>query len=191
MKFAAPLCLTAILALLSGCSSMKVSSKQTADFNFSSVKTFEWVQAPKKILDEDDTLLNESVQRALNNALSERGWKQVLETANADIQVVYYIKLAEHEEYTGPTDRDATRVTGGFTYKKSNESWGYTDQEPDLNVYTIAIGTLELLLYDAESGRMIWTGTLQTRLDRSTPLNQQQEMLRKIAAKITHKIPAE
>ena len=190
MKYAAPLCLSAAPALLSGCSSMKVSSELTADFNYSTVKSYEWVQAPKKILDEDDTYLNESVQKALNNVLSERGWQQTLETADADLQIVYYIKLVEHEEYTGPADSAESRVTGGFTYDKNKGNWGYKDQEPDLNVYTIEVGTLTLLLYNADSGEKIWTGTLQTRLDRTTPLDQQQRMLRKIAKKIIHKIPA-
>ncbi|MDF7801213.1 DUF4136 domain-containing protein [Pontiellaceae bacterium B1224] len=168
---------------------MKVTSEEVADFDYPAAATYEWIQAPVTVLEEDDTYLNENVQIALNNALSERGWKQVLETEQADIQVVYYIKLAEQEEVTGPTETDATRVTGGFTYNKSSESWSYADQNPDLIVYTIEIGTLSLLIYDAENGQKIWSGSLQTRLDRTTPLDKQPELLRNIARKITAKIP--
>jgi len=189
MKYTTALLLSAVTALLNGCSSMKVTSEAAAAFDYPSGATYQWIQAPQTILEEDDTYLNENVQQALNNALSERGWKQTVETDQADIRIVYYIKLAEQEEYTGPSGADDTRVTGGFTYNKSSKSWGYNDQNPDLNVYTIEIGTLVLLLYDAENGHKIWTGSLETRLDRTTPLDKQPELLRKIARKITAKIP--
>ena len=189
MKYVAPLFLSAAMALLSGCSSMKVSSQKTGDFDFSSVNTYEWVQAPQKILDEDDTYLNEKVHVVLNNELSSRGWNQVMVTDQADLQAVYYIKLAEHEEYTTPFSSDESRATGGFTYDTNKGNWGYNDQAPDLNVYTIEVGTLTLLLYNADTGEKIWTGTLQTRLDRATPLDKQQKKLRRIAEKIIAKIP--
>ncbi|MEI6891657.1 MAG: DUF4136 domain-containing protein [Pontiella sp.] len=187
MKYATPLCLTALIALLSGCSSMKVTSEKSADFDYSAVQTYQWVPAPQKILDEDGTLLNESLQQALNRELKAHAWKEVLTTEPADLQVVYYIKLTEHEEYTGPADNAPSRLTGGFTYNKG--SWGYKDQQPDLNVYTVEVGTVSLLLYNAKTGQKIWTGTLQTRLDRTTPLDQQQKKLHLIARKITDELP--
>lgn len=189
MKYTTALFLAAATTLLSGCSSMKVTSEEVIDFDYPSAATYQWIPAPNPILEEDDTYLNENVQQALNNALSERGWQQTVETDPADLQVVYYIKLAEQEEYSGPGEKDDTRVTGGFTYNKSSSSWGYNDQNPDLNVYTIDIGTLALLIYDAENGQKIWSGSLETRLDRTTPLDKQPELLRKIARKITAKIP--
>jgi hypothetical protein len=190
MKYAAPLFFSTALLILSGCSSLKVSSEKITPYDYKSVNSYEWVSAPKKILAEDDTFFNENVHTALNNELAGRGWKQVMESDKADLQIVYYIKLAEHEEYTAPVNQDETRVTGGFTFDKDKGKWGYNDQDPDLNVYTIEVGTLSLLIYDADTGEKVWTGTLQTRLDRTTPLDKQPELLARIARKIVGKIPS-
>lgn len=179
--------------MLTGCTSMKIKSDQVSDYDFSSVDTYEWVRAPEKILNEDDTYLSEDVQIALNNQLAGRSWNQVLETDKADIQIVYYIKLEEHQEYAGSPSpgNDEPRSTAGFTYNTSKGTWGYNDQESDLNVYSVEVGTLTLLIYDAETGNKLWVGTLETRLDRSTPVEKRKEMLTKIARRITAKIPVE
>ncbi len=181
--------LVALIACVSGCSSMKVSSEKSGDFDFSAVKTYEWVRAPAEILNEDDTVLNEDLHKLLNNQLAGRGWEQVMISDKADTQVVYYIKLSEHEEYTSAARDDESRVTGGFTYDNDKGAWGYKDQAPDLNVYTVETGTLTLLIYDAEANAKVWQGTLQTKLDRGAPLEKQRLMLAEVANKITAKIP--
>ncbi|VGO13356.1 hypothetical protein PDESU_01912 [Pontiella desulfatans] len=190
MKITTGLLFVATLTTLTACTSMKVDSEQNPDFDFSGVETYEWVQPPAKILDEEDTILNGNMQMALNNELSARGWKQVLDSDQADIQVVYYIKLAEHEEYTTPPSEGEPRLTGGgFTFNNDSGKWGYSDQSPDLNVYTVEIGTLSLLVYDTRNNEKAWSGTLQTKLNRSMPQEKQKEHLRRIARKITTRIP--
>jgi hypothetical protein len=191
MKLMPPLFLIAAFTLLCGCSSMKVTSEKVANFDFASVKTYEWVQAPEKILNEEDTYVNEQVLTAMNNQFAAREWQEVNESSQADIQVVYYIKQAEHKEYTESVSNEESRLTGGFTYDKSKDGWGYHDQSPDLNVYTIEVGTLTVLLYDAHTGEKIWIGTLKTRLDRTAPLERQQRMMRRVAAKMIHQIPGQ
>lgn len=190
MKFSVFTLLALAALLFSGCSKLKVKSDTLSDYDFSNVKTYEWVQAPDEVINEDDTYISENVQIALNNELSGRGWEQVLETDKADIQIIYYVKLAEHEEYTGPANSgEESQLTGGFTYNNSKGSWGYNEGQSDLNVYTIEVGTLTLLIYHADTGEKLWSGTLETRLDRTTPVDKQKEMLAKIAQKIISRIP--
>ncbi|QBG47729.1 DUF4136 domain-containing protein [Verrucomicrobia bacterium S94] len=175
--------------MLTGCSSLKVHSRQAVDFDFGSVKTYKWVSAPQNILNEDDTYLHENVQIALNNQLMQRGWTPVPESDDANVQIVYYIKLMEHQEYAGTPTQEESRVTGGFTYNADKGSWGYSDQPSDLNIYNIEIGTLTLLIYSAQSGEKIWDGTLETRIDRSSPVEKQQRLLNQIAFRIIDEIP--
>ncbi len=191
MKFSV-LSLLALTALLfSGCAKLKVQSDTLSNYDFSNVKTYEWVQAPDEVINEDDTYLSEKVQRALNNELAGRGWKQVLETAQADIQIIYYVKLAEHEEYTGPATNsgEESQLTGGFTYNNSKGSWGYNEGQSDLNAYTIEVGTLTLLIYEAQTGEKLWKGTLETRIERELPVEKHKEELTRVARKIISRIP--
>jgi len=188
MKHIAPLLAMVCALILPGCSSMKVTAEKAAQFNPSAIRTYEWIQAPEDILNEDDTLLDASLQQALNNELTARGWKQTLDSSEADIQVVYYIKLREQERFSAPPSSDEARVTGGFTFNRNTESWGYKNTEPDLNVYSVEIGTLTLLFFDAKTGEKIWKGSLQTKLDRSAPIEKQRERIRLVAHKITEAI---
>jgi len=190
MKFSGYAVLALSALLLSSCSKLKVKSETLSDYDFSNVKTYEWVQAPDEIINEDDTYISENVQIALNNELSGRGWKQVLETEQADIQIVYYVKLAEHEEYAGPANSgEESQLTGGFTYNNSKGSWGYNEGQSDLNVYTIEVGTLTLLIYDAQTGEKLWNGTLETRIEREMPIEKHKEELARVARKIISRIP--
>lgn len=191
MKYTPYALLVLSAVLLAGCSSLKVRSKQVADFDFSSVQTYEWVQAPKNILNEDNTYLHENVQIALNNQLASRKWTQVMESEKADIQIVYYVKLEEHQEYAGSPSQAEPRVTGGFTYNANEGAWGYNEQQSDLNIYSVEVGTLFLVIYDSKTGEKVWNATLETRLDRTTPVEKQKKMLYKIARRITADIPTE
>ncbi len=188
MNFATALLLTICAAILTGCTGMKVTSDHDEAYNYSRIKTYEWVDAPEEIQQQDDTYFNVDLQKALNNQLTLRGWEQVLETTNASIQVVYYIKLKEQEEYTA-TNQNERDFSGGFVYNQ-DKKWGYEEREPDLNVYTVEIGTLTILLYDVKTGDRIWRGSLKTKLDRSRPIDSQQETIRKVAQKLMDRIPA-
>ena len=190
MKFTIPLFLIFTLAVLTGCSSMKVTSESDDSFNFGQVMTYQWVDAPSKILDEDDTYLNEDLQKTLNNELSARGWEQVLDSTNASIQVVYYIKLKEHQEYTASPTAEDRDFSGGFVYNRDDSSWGYEEREPDLNFYTVEIGTLTMLIYNTQNGERVWRGSLQTKLDRSRSIEKQQELLSTVSRKLVERIPA-
>jgi hypothetical protein len=179
----------ALFSLLFGCNSMKVTTDLNPDYSFASVSAYQWIDGPVEILEAHDTFISIDVQKALNNELADRGWKQVLEKGRADIQVTYYIKLKEHQEYAGPAGSDDPDFSGGFVYNRNNNTWGYKEREPDLNVYTVEVGTLSVLMYDVKSGERVWRGTLKTRIDRNRPLSKQQEHLRKVAAKIFAKLP--
>lgn len=190
MKYSAYALLALSAALLAGCTSYKVKSKADADFDWASVSAYEWIQAPEKILDEDDTYISKNMQIALNNELTRRGWQQVLATERADIQVMYYIKLSEHQEYAGPDrQNDEARLTGGFTYSSDKGGWASTDRQSDLSVYTIETGTLYLLINDVRTKKNVWTGTIETRFDRSASLAKRKETLEAVSRKIVSRIP--
>ncbi|WP_372847280.1 DUF4136 domain-containing protein [Pontiella sp.] len=189
MKIANALLVAATLSLLTGCNSMKVTSATTGDFDFGAVQTYQWMPASTEILSEEDTYLNENVQLALNNEMALRGWKQVVDADKADIEIIYYMKLKEHEEYTENSNTGDSRPVGGFTFNNDTGRWGYRSQNPDINMYSVEVGTLFLQIYDSRTSENVWSGILQTELNRSKPLEKQKDLLHRIAQKITSRIP--
>ncbi len=190
MKSITCLLLIPLIATLSGCTGIKVSSEHNSSYKFDQISTYQWVDAPAEILDKDDTYLNVNIQKALNNELSARGWSQALEATNASIQAVYYIKLKEHQEYTTSANADQREFSGGFVYNRDKSNWGYEEREPDLNAYTVEVGTLSVLLYDTKTGDRIWRGSVQTKLDRSKSIKKQQQLIRDVSRKLIERVPA-
>ncbi len=180
--------LLAALAVLSGCGTTKTTSERDRDFDFSRVQTYQWINGPAKILDEADTYINEDIQTALDAELVRRGLRSAIA---ADVQVAYYVKLKEEQEYTSPATQDDRDFSGGFVYRRESKSWSYDEREPDLNVYGIEVGTLTVLLYDAETGKRIWKGTLKTEIDRSQPKDNQQSRIRTAAEKLMARFPVD
>ena len=147
MKIKNALLLCLAPAIFSGCASMKVTSEVTGDYNFSSVKTFMWIDGPADLLQEEGAYTNEKMQQALNAELSATGRREVTSLEDANVQVVYCIKLKEQMEYAS-TDTREREFSGGFTYNRAGNNWGYTEREPDLEAYAVEIGTLTVLMYD-------------------------------------------
>lgn len=176
-------------SLLAGCTSLKVTSDKAGDYDFSTVKTYQWVPGPEDILNEKDTYINGDVQRALGSGLQKAGLGEY--AVAPDIHVAYYVKLKEQLEYTDTgthTDRD---FTGGFVYSRDNKNWSYQEREPDLNVYSVEIGTLTVLAYDAENGERIWRGSVHTKLDRSRPEEERLALIDTAVGKLMERFPVQ
>jgi hypothetical protein len=173
-----------MLFILIGCSSMKVTTEQTEGYNLGGIKTFQWVKGPAEIFDDSDTYININIQKALNTELTKRGWKQVLDAKEADVQVAYYVKLKEQIEYAAASSQEEPDFAGGLVYSRNTRSWTYQEREPDLTVYAVEVGTLTVLIYDAETGNRIWRGNLKTHIDRSRPDEHRLNLIRDAAKKL-------
>ena len=178
----------ALTIFVAGCNSMKATSERDKEFDFGRIQTYRWIDGPEEIIGKADTYINEDIQKALNTELVNRGLRQTLEAA--DVQVAYYVKLKEVMEYTDSTSRTEREFSGGFVYSRESKSWNYAEREPDLNIYAIEIGTLTVLMYDTETGKRVWRGNLQTKIDRSLTKDKKEALIRAAAEKLMARLPA-
>ncbi len=182
--------LLSLMLLSTACSTMKVSSEYDHHYDFSQIKSFQWIAGPADILNEKDTYINEDIQKALNIELEKLNMQHVSNTSKADMQIAYYVKLREELEYTDSARQDERDFSGGFVFNRDSKNWSYEEREPDINIYAVEIGTLTVLAYDTKSGRRIWRGNLQTKIDRSKPEKEQQERIRTAAEKLLSRFPS-
>lgn len=179
----------ATTVLLAGCTRMKLSCDAEPSYPFKRIETYQWVNASTNILEQDDTFLSIDLQKALNNELAAKGWTQVLDPSNATVQATYYLKIKSHEEYTVPASDQESELAGGFVYKSDSRKWNYEPQDPKQQVYTVETGTLHFLMNDTATGQRIFTGTVETEIDRSQPEEKRLELFRQIARKLAEQIP--
>ncbi len=187
MKFTPALVCIAALLLMSGCARMKVSCEIEPAYDFGGIRTYQWIEPTPDILEQEDTYLNQDLQRALNNELSARGWVQVLEAGSATIQITYHIKISEHQEYVESASRSESEFAGGLVFQTGE--WSYEERGPDQHVYSIETGSLNMVVTDTASGKRVWRGSLQTKLDRSAPIEKQHELFQRAAHKLLEQLP--
>lgn len=179
--------LLALVLVTAGCTRMKVNVEQTSDYEFDRVRSYQWIDGPQKVLKEADTYIHDDFRNALDVALRERGLQPDL--ASADIQVAYYVKLREEVEYTTSPGEDERAFSGGFVYNRDDRNWSYAERDPDINVYSVEIGTLTLLVYDTDTTELVWRGNLQTKINRSLPREKRMDRLQAAAQKLIGKLP--
>lgn len=179
----------ALVFLAAGCSTTKVTCDRNENYDFSHVKTYQWIDGPADILNEEDTYTNEDFRKSLNHELARRNLRELGGATKADMQVAYYIKLKEEHQYAAPASSDEPGFAGGVVYSGESRSWKLQEQQPDINVYAVEIGTLTVLCHDAKTGQKIWTGTLTTKIDRSLPEDRQQEYIGDAVEKLMGRFP--
>ena len=109
----------------------------------------------------------------------------IIHAATAEVAPGVQNEMTFHVE---PASRSESEFAGGLVYNK--DGWNYQEREPEQLVYTIETGTLQMMITDTASGTRIWRGTLQTKLDRSQPIEKQQELFQRAARKLLERLPS-
>lgn len=186
MNIKSAIALFAVMLFAAGCSSMKTTIESDSNFDFATIQTYQWIDGPAKILESADTYVNDDVPLAIDQEFAKRNLKKV--STNADVQVAYYLKLKEQREYTN-TAQQEREFSGGFVYNRDSKAWNYEERQPDINVYTVEMGTLVLLVYDTQTGKRVWRGILKTKIDRSRSREEQIDLILAATQKLMERFP--
>lgn len=190
MKFNAIYAGLALTFFMTGCNSMKVTADRDPKFDFSPVTTYQWIDAPEEILNDAGNYLDKEILKLLDTALTQRGLQGVQKSADADIQMAYYVKRDEEMAYTDSANPAEREFSGGLVYTRENKSWNYAEREPNVNLYILETGTLTLLVYDTETFHQVWRGSLKTKIDRSRSKEEQEARIRAAVKKLISRLPA-
>jgi hypothetical protein len=163
--------------LLAGCSSQpQVETDHQADFDFSSLKTFEVAETKQNtqesILVSPFTLSH--IQSALNGELAKR-YQSAATGAKPDFTVSYHVVI---EEKLDPHSYDSMYGYGygyGYYGRGYYRPWPYYGYGTGVRVYNQ--GSLIIDIVDAKTGKPIWRGVSEKRLGRSMAPQQQREIL--------------
>ena len=155
-----------VLALsLSACSSM-VNVDYDKETNFNSYKTFNVNISPVRV--SDDTRINspfmqQRVVSELNKALTNKGFKNINE--NQDFDVQYYLDIKQDFE-----TQDSGVVSLGLGSYSRHSSVGFGFTIPVGEAYSIDLLVLTVDLLSTKSKKLIWRGSLGYHLyEGATP----------------------
>ena len=177
------LALLAVLALMTvPAMAQKVTVDYAHDFDFESVKTFQYVDTPDS--NADNSMMDERIGQMILKELKEGGLQQV--ESDPDIYITYHSTSQENTSYN----------TTSFGYGGYGGGWGgYGDYGWDgygggmgsstTYATTYEVGTLLIDAYDAEEKKMIWrgTGTVTIKDKPEKQIKQVEKILTKIGSK--------
>jgi hypothetical protein len=159
----------------------KVTIDYAHDFDFSAVKTFQYVDTKES--NAKNPLMAERIEAAIKRELKEGGLTEV--TENPDVLVTYHLTTQEQTVYN----------TTSFGYGGFGPGWGgygrygYGGMGGMASSTTTATnyteGTLIFDAYEATDKKMVWRGT-GTVTVKSTP-DKQTKQVDKILAKLGNK----
>jgi len=150
----------------------------SADFN--TYRTYRWVQI--KGAEQPDQLTDQQIKTAMDGELAKKGLTKT-ENENADLLIGYQVTVG--------TEKQITMYDSGWGY---GPGWGYgwygggggitTGQTS-----TIAVGQIDLDIYDAARKSLVWRGTASKTLDPQAKPEKRMKNLRKAAAKLLKNYP--
>ena len=173
------LSLLILTAMVSACSSIKVTYDYDKSFDFNDVKTFEyygWAAERDKILNQ---LEKQRIEAAFGEELRKRGMKYV--ESGGDLIVGLFVMAQEKTQYNAPTTG-----MGYGGYYGYGPGWGWGPgygvgmTTTTVSEYNYTVGTLVIDMYDPSNEQLVFesigTGTVD-----DNPQSREKKLPGKIA----------
>lgn len=173
LKVRWPIVIFLITAFCS-CATTQVSQDYDSSANFSTYKTFAWLESPKRSGDTriDNPLIDAGILAAVDKTLTSKGYKKI-SGDSADFYVVYDLSLEK--------TFDLQPVRGYISFGAIGvSSRGETEYEE---------GTLVISVNDAKTKKPVWRGWVTCRVNEQPTPEQTTETINKAVEKILVQFP--
>lgn len=140
-----------LIALASGCSSVKVSQDYDQAFNFVESKSYNWfeeTQDQQEGLQTDNELLANRFRASIDQQLAKQGFT-ISESPS-------YL-LAYNFTVTTRLQSEPVTTRVGYGYGRYDR-YGGVGVSTGTSIRQYDLGTLKISIYDAESKRLVWNG---------------------------------
>ena len=183
---ALPLLLSLVL-VLGGCSTINVSSDYALEQDFSQYRSYQWhpdgvsKNAALDVMGGD--IFASRIKRVINETLAAKGLYQ---DDNPDFYVNYSV-ITEDRVSINTYNTYGGYGPGWGYYGWGYGSWGVGTTQTSVSYYTQ--GNIVVDVVDALSNKLVWRGTLDSRLEESSSPAEKEQDLRKALTKMFENFP--
>ncbi len=150
--------------------------------NFGAYKTYQWVDLPGPGGAVDDQLIDQSIKRAVDEQLAQKGLTKV--DKGADLQVGYHAIVREEKGINLSAFGD-----GGGPWGWGGGLGGFSSGTVTGQTSTIPVGTLLIDLYDPARKQLVWRGDGTKTIDLKRDPDKNYRNLQKAMAKLFKNYP--
>jgi len=176
-----------LVTLLAGCASMEVTTEHDTAFNFSSLRTYDWLPNPQEYFGSskvDKSVLEARITSAVDRELAAKKYVKIT-SGTPDFQVRYHA-------ITG-MDMQIENVSGG----SQGMSGDWNDQRLGFYrrgggksaTYSWDKGTLLLDMVNPENKKIIWIGTAAAKIDLQDSAEKKEERINRAVSKLLADFP--
>jgi Domain of unknown function (DUF4136) len=169
-------CVVLLSGLIASAQDIRFNYKQGT--NFSSYKTYKWVQVPN--VQYPNQILDQQIKEAIDAQLALKGLTRTEE--NPDLFVTYQAAVNQEKQWNSYS-------TGGDMWGWGRwGGWGGMETTTTTSK-TINVGTLTVDLYDVASKEQVWRGDATKTLGSGKDPQKVKKNLNKAMAKLFKKYP--
>jgi hypothetical protein len=150
--------------------------------NFGAYKTYQWVDLPGPGGAVPDQLIDQSIKRAVDEQLAQKGLTRV--DNGADLQVAYHAVVREEKGINLSAFGD-----GGGPWGWGGGWGGFNSATVTGQTSTIPVGTLLVDLYDPAKKQLVWRGDGTKTIDLKKDPDKNYRNLQKAMTKLFKNYP--
>ena len=174
-----------LLVVLTACSSISVVTDYDTSRDFSSLKTYAWLEPKKKLVIDplvDNDLMVQRIHRSVDAELKQLGYTQATGDKSADFLITYHVSAEDKISVSS--------FHGSYGYYPCwhgciGPGFGY---DPDIYVRQYKQGTFMLDVIDPASDKLMWRGVAGKPLSGGTP-GERDDYVQAIVDAILSKFP--
>lgn len=174
--------ITTILCMFACAHAQDVHYNYDRSANFGAYKTYQWVDLPGPGGTVPDQLIDQSIKRAVDEQLAQKGLARV--EKDADLKVGYHAILREEKSI----NLNAFG-TGGGPWGWGGGWGGFDSGTVTGQTSTITSGTLLIDLYDPAKKQLIWRGDATKTIDLKKDPDKNYKNLQKAMTKLFKNYP--
>lgn len=170
------------LALMVGCASgVRVDNDYDPQADFTNFKLYAWYPAKQSVPPDAyvSELVVERIERAVNDQLMLKGMQSV-PAGKEQVQVRVYLVIEDK--------LDVQTWNASYGYHRYNDPWGW-GMGTETTVRQYKQGTLIVDMLNAQTGRLFWRGTAESRLRRDSTPQEREARIREVVAAIMTQYP--
>ncbi len=180
MKRVLQFIIAGFIVVLSGCSTLQVSSDYDPSYDFSGLHSVAILYPASS--DGMIGLAQQRFHRAIAQTLREKGFKIVQNRKNADLFILFHLNVTEKKQIV----TDYQRV-GLYPYYPA--WYGYPVTVPVIEEYSWQEGRFVVDAVDPKTRRVVWRGVAVDRLKDFKRPRERIEYIRKVVRQIFQNFP--
>jgi len=181
MKSLYAIVIFSLSVILSGCSPVTVNYDYDTSFDFSTLKSYRWLDVPADFPANEITIGR--IKNAVDQQLKSKGFGQVSAAPDFLISMLGFKDIIREGVVTG------SPYTGYTGYRGYGGPGRYGDYERRFQVYEFEEGTLTLTFINAARNALIWEGTATVTIEPNSSTESKEKKTQETIAKLLANFP--